>query len=210
MTGALLLWAAPAPGTVAEQRARLPPPAECDTNTVEGVWKSHQYSPRYWEWTEFTLVIRKVPGSETDLIGTITNHSWQAPKSEEQPGPCRSHLRYIVSMKGKGKFKDGKIQFGGTTWKLDKVLCGSSRGFGYNLDNFTGTVDFERQEFQTVNNDGGRAVNEPTVFRRIKCFEKPGPDGGDGLDPHIEVTPPPIFPQRRAGGGCSCGIAGGR
>ena len=44
-----------APGTVNEQRARLPPPARCKDNEIEGVWKSHAYNKRYLEWTEFTL-----------------------------------------------------------------------------------------------------------------------------------------------------------
>jgi len=43
VAGALVLRAGEAPGTVAEQRARLPPPAECP-HPVEGMWKALVYS----------------------------------------------------------------------------------------------------------------------------------------------------------------------
>jgi hypothetical protein len=44
----------------------------------------------------------------------------------------------------------------------------------YRPDHFTGTIDPAIQEFQSVNNDGGRAVNDPMVFRRIACGEGDG------------------------------------
>ena len=185
-----------APGTVAEQRARLPPPAKCDKE-VDGVWKSHAYNKRYREWTEFTLEIHEIKSKPGQLTGRILNHSWKGTPKVEQPGPCRGLLRYRVSMPAKGTYKDGLVSFRGTRWKMDELVCGSSAGFWYNLDNFTGEVDFDLQEFQSVNNDGGRAVNEPTVFRRIKCFEAGMPD------PNIKIKPPALFPKKR-GAGCGC------
>jgi hypothetical protein len=41
-----------------------------------------------------------------------------------------------------------------------------------------------------LNNDGGRAVNSPTVFRRGRCLEEPPPPG-------VKATPPPFEPPRR-------------
>ena len=73
-------------------------------------------------------------------------------------------------------------------------ICGSSIGFGYNLDNFTGTIDPEIQEFQSVNNDGGISVNEPNVFRRIRCFEGPAPT--DDVEPPPFQRPPAPQHQR--------------
>lgn len=201
LVAGMLLWSSAAPGTVAEQRARLPPPATCEQDDIEGVWKSHQYDPRHGDWTEFTLEIRRVADKPGELLGKIFNHSWDGPPTEEQPGPCKGAQRYRVSMEAVGTFDEanGRILFRATRWKLDEVVCGAlSGGWGYNLDRFTGTVEPERQEFQSVNNDGGRAVNDPTVFRRVRCLDDPAEP-----PPSIDIEPPAIFPKRRAGG-CSC------
>lgn len=189
------IWPRSAPGTIAEQRARLPQAAECQ-DPVEGVWRAHVFDPLYQDWAEFTLEIRRVEGSATELVGRIVNHTWWGGPEQEQPGPCVSgRLRFVVSMLGRGTFTDGVISFGGTDWQLDEVLCGQWSG-GYNLDNFSGTLDPEIQEFQSVNNDGGRAVDEATVFRRIGCL------GSEQEDPQVDVTPPPFYPNRRS---CGCG-----
>ena len=76
-------------------------------------------------------------------------------------------------------------------------------GWYYNLDRFTGKIDEEREEFQSVNNDGGRMVNHPTVFRRIKCDEH-----DDAPKASVEVKPPPIFPENSTD--CGCSLAVGR
>jgi hypothetical protein len=176
-----------APGTVAEQRARLPPPATCE-HEVEGYWKSHAYSPMFQDWVEFTLEVHTVPGKPGELVGKITNHTWKGGPGREQPGPCGAEQawRARIAMQAKGSYQDREIAFWGKLpWS-----------WGYNLDRFTGTIDPAIQEFQSVNNDGGRSVNEPTVFRRIGCFDSAPP-------PSVEVKPPPVLPARRKGG-CSC------
>ncbi len=185
-------------GTVAEQRARLPPPATCQ-DPVEGIWKSHDYDPRWGDWTVFTLEVHRVEGSESELKGTILNDTWYGPADQTEPGPCLGNLRFKVSMDANGSVVDGQIAFGGVgEWRMDEVVCGSWNG-GYNLDNFTGTIDPDIQEFQSINNDGGRAVNAPTVFRRIKCFDEGGSD-----EPHIEVAPPPFYLPQEERAGCGC------
>jgi len=197
---ALLLLPRLGGSTIAEQHARLPPPAFCKSD-IEGVWRSHSYNERFQEWTEFTLEIRRVKGNDTELIGKITNHNWLGPRTEEQPGPCRGATRFLLTMEAIGTFKEGFVSFRGTRWKLDEVLCGRlGGGWGYNLDHFTGRVDQDRQEFQSVNNDGGRDVNVPNVFRRIRCFDPPPP-------PRTDVKPPPFFPETRSTetkSGCGC------
>lgn len=183
-----------APATVAEQRARLPPPAVC-TDPIAGIWKSHTYFPEhYTSWTEFTLEIRRVPGEEGALRGKITNHSWVGGPEAAQPPVCDDTLRYVVSMDAVGTVGEGgALAFGGVgDWRLDEVLCGRFTG-GYNLDQFTGLVDQEIQEFQSVNNDGGISVDEPTVFRRVRCLS-------DAFEP-TDAPPPPFFPP--VGPGCS-------
>jgi hypothetical protein len=191
---AALLWIGPVEATIQEQRARLPPPARCE-DPVEGIWKSHKYNPQFGDWEIFTLEIRRVKGSQTAIRGFIRNHSWQGGPAEQEPGPCRGNLfQWMVSMDAQGWIRDNRIFFGGEgQWRLDRVIC--NRGpYSYNLDNFSGEIDAEIQEFQSLNNDGGRAINIPYVFRRIRCFPP------NSL-PHVEVDPPPFIPERR--GGCS-------
>ena len=180
--------------TIEEQRRRLPPPAECD-DPVAGVWKSHQYDPRYGDWTIFTLNVQRVEGSEGELTGTIVNHSWDARPDQEEPTTCEAGgAQWLVSMDARGRIEpDGRIHFGGIgQWRLDRVICRTGP-YAYNLDNFSGIVDRELNEFQSVNNDGGRSVNDPTLFRRISCFESPPA-------PHVQPVPPPFYPD--VGGGC--------
>lgn len=178
-------------GTVAEQRARLPPPASCD-DPVTGVWRSHQFHEYWQEWGIFTLEIRRDPDHPGLLQGTIVNRSWYAGADQSEPGNCQGLLDYLVTMPARGSFTDGVVTFTGTSWRLDQVFCGSSAGFAYNLDSFSGTIDPDLQEFQSVNNDGGRYIDVPTVFRRVECFE-------EGPAPSIAVEPPPFVPELESG-----------
>jgi hypothetical protein len=195
LLAASLLLPSSAPGsTVSEQRSRLPPKAECE-DPVVGVWKSHNYNDVYRQWTEFTLEVRRVPGDEASLEGRILNHSWHGSEKQVQPPEsCRGELRYEVTMDARGTARGLQVEFWGVApWRLDRTICGSSLGFGYNLDHFSGAIDPEIQEFQSVNNDGGISVNEPTVFRRIRCFEGPAPTS--------DVEPPPFQPPAVRGCG---------
>ena len=187
-----------APGTVAEQRARLPPPARC-TDPVEGIWKSHQYNPMFADWTEFYLEIYRVDGSDTELTGTIRTIGWDAGPDVNSPPPCRGQLHFRLSMEARGRYAEEEsfVEFWGTSWQLDELVCGAHMWVGYNLDNFSGVIDPEIQEFQSVNNDGGRAINEPTVFRRIECFT---PEE----EPFVEVDTPAYTPAVESPRGCSC------
>ncbi len=201
---AVLLSARPSPGTVAEQRERLPAAAECEDDLIVGHWRAHQHYPDVRGWTEFTLVIERVPESATQLRGKIYNHSWPGGPGREQPGKCDAEQRYRlrVAMEAEGTIVHDVVKFGGTSWKIDELICGAMPGgWYYNLDVFTGKVDRARQEFQSVNNDGGRMVNHPTVFRRIKCLD-------EGPKPSVEIKPPPIFPENASG--CACSTAVGR
>jgi hypothetical protein len=189
-----------APATIEEQRARLPAPAEC-RDPVEGVWRSHAFNEMWGEWNIFTLTVRRVAPGSTQLHGTITNEAWYGPATEVSRGPCEGRLQYLVSMDGTGSVTDGRIAFGGTgQWRLDQLYCGSD-DFGYNLDQFAGTIDPALLEFQSVNNDGGRYIDVPTVFRRVECLDDPTAE-----PVAVALTPPPFYPPSEAGGvGCGCG-----
>ena len=200
LLGALVLIPSIAPATVEEQRARLPPPATCQ-DPIEGVWMSHKYEPPWDEWMIFTLEIRRAPGAPANpppgtpvpLVGRIQAHAWfgGGPQASSPP-PCGViPTHWTVEMTAEGNVVDRRLNFWGTRWAIGQVFCGS-RSFGYNLDHFSGAVDDTIHEFQSVNNDGGRAVNDPTVFRRVRCLEPLSP-------PHPFVAPPAFHPPRRSG-----------
>ena len=187
-----------APATIAEQRARLPPAAECGDEIVAGVWRSHKYDTRYGEWAIFTLTIRRVQGDPDSIVGTIQNHSWDGTSEQAEPPPCERQpgREMYVSMDARGRVTDGThIQFDAYgSWRTDSIPCG--RGWsGYNLDHFSGVIDPAILEFQSVNNDGGRSVNDPTVFRRVRC-----PPVNQVESPSVKPRPPAFYPNT---GGCS-------
>ncbi|MFO0658761.1 MAG: hypothetical protein U0165_02860 [Polyangiaceae bacterium] len=194
---ALMLVTSESEATVEEQRARLPQPAVCQ-DPVEGVWLSHQYEPRLLQWYLITLNIRRESPEGTKLVGDIVSHFWDGITKDEQPPPCTvGRLHAQVLMPATGKFENGKLEFNGGPWKPFPHPCDPpARRVIYNPDSFSGTVDPDRQEFQSLHNDGGVSVNIPTVFRRIKCFDPPAP-------PRIDVEPPPLIPPKRVTGGCS-------
>ena len=192
---AWLFVAAPgfAGGSIEEQRARLPPPAECP-DPVEGIWVGHNFEPRWQQWYIFTLEVQREDKSAPALKGRILSHYWDGDEKDVNPPPCRPGMRQQkVVMPSVGEFVDGKIAFGGTSWTTETSICGGWAS--YNPDRFTGAIDPATQEFQSLNNDGGRAINVPTVFRRVKCF-----DGAQPPKPALSVSPPPFSPPRKAGG----------
>jgi hypothetical protein len=192
------------PATVAEQRARLPPPATC-TDPVEGIWRAHYHDPRRAAWREWTLEIHRTKGSETAIEGTITNHGWNGGPDRQQPGACTPDLdRWQIKMEARGSLRAGQVTFGGIRWWLDRQICGR-RTWGpgsYNVDTFSGTIDPALQEFQSVGNDGGVLVDAAMVFRRIHCFDEDNPAASPSV-PAGPVTAPELFPRRRAASCCS-------
>lgn len=186
-------------GTIEEQRARLPPAAECDDEIVAGIWRAHRYSEEYGDWQIFTLTIRRMPDEPNRLVGTITNHDWLGTADQEEPPECTNHSGWdwIVSMDGVGEVTgENSIYFRGVgRWRLDQVICHSGPA-GYNLDNFSGVIDPSILEFQSENNDGGRDVHQPYVFRRIRCLP---PEAAHS--PETQSRPPSFYPRRF--GGCN-------
>jgi len=179
-----------APATIEEQRARLPPAAEC-SSPMAGRWRSLNFNEYEGAWYQFTLEIREDPRDSSLLTGEIFVDTWDGvATTAEPPVPCIRRSK--GKMNGHGTFKHGEVFFGGSDYRRTEQVCGPT--VGYNPDQFTGKLDTERQEFQAVNNDGGIMVNAPTVFRRIGCFEQDG-----RKSPDSDVTPPPFFPKRTSG-----------
>ena len=193
---ALFLYPEPVEATVEEQRARLPPPAACN-DPVEGIWRSHKFEPQYGEWYIFTLKIKRRAPGDSKLTGEIQSHYWLGGEKDTQPPPCAPGRReHKIHMPAEGTFEEGRVAFGGTSHRLEASICGTPAP--YNADHFSGKIDPNTQEFQSVNNDGGRAVNSPNVFRRIGCLDLPSQE-----KPALDVKPPAFAPPKRGGCGRS-------
>jgi hypothetical protein len=181
--------------TIEEQRARLPPAAECE-DPIQGTWKSHAYYPGHGQWYIFTLTVRRDPQDETKLTGRVHSHYWVGGPGDEEPPPCGAGgYHQTVVMPAAGTVDGMRIQFGGTSWQSEQVFCGSPT-LSYYPDVFSGVIDPELLEFQSVNNDGGPMVNYPTVFRRIACDDQDPP-------PNVVVEAPEFYPSTT---GCGCNL----
>jgi len=195
----MILAASPAPADIQEQRARLPPPALDCTDPIDGVWMSHMYSVPSESWYITTLTIRHQATGSSALTANMRVEYWNGPPAEPNPPPCRPgghHARVNEPSVGRANGLD--VQIDATSWQLEQTLCGTAGG--YALDHLTGTIDPATFEFQSVNNDGATSVDEPALFRRIRCIDPARP-------PRPIVTPPALHPPGRAGG-CGCNNPG--
>ena len=200
LLAALTVRPAEAPATVAEQRARLPPPAEC-VDPIVGTWRGLTWYPHHREWFEFTLEIQRAPGKAGELTGSILAHFWDGTPEVSEPGACTGPgIRVVVRQPAVGTFDGKQVTFRGTSWKVERVICGQWNG-DYAVEQFVGTLEPERQEFQSVNDwsDNDNDDEYPTVFRRIRCADVPSdgpvePRPGEG-----GVAPPPFQPSVKSG-----------
>ncbi len=137
--------------------------AGCE-DPIEGVWHVRKYRSGEGWWTTFTLHIER-DGDE--LRGRVVQHGWNGNADDQSPPACTPGMfEHRVEMFGEGFVHGDQVRFDAVGPPRRTVLC---RGLplGYNLDHFTGTVRGNR--LLAVNNDGGRDVNAPYVFRRTSC-----------------------------------------
>jgi hypothetical protein len=74
-----------------------------------------------------------------------------------------------VSMPASGRADaSGHITFGSSRYSVVATRC-LMLDTSYAPDNFSGSIDATRQEFQSLNNDGAYDINVPYVFRRTGC-----------------------------------------
>ncbi len=175
-------------GTVAQQRERLPPPPdeEC-RDPIAGDWKAHVFYEHVGQWYRFDLHIRRA--GDDELRGSIHSEWWNGgPENEAAPACGRKHRRLAVRENATGSFDGQTVRFNATDWKSDASHpCGGPSN-GYLLDNFSGDLEPERQEFQSLlNADAPEWKDVPTVFRRVACAD---PE----LPPDSAVAPPPFQP----------------
>jgi hypothetical protein len=172
---ALILGSAGAlPTSVEAQRALLPAATTCPQR-VAGVWRAQRYAPLQGLWVRFTLRVEE--RDDGTLAGTIRSRIWSGTAADRRPPPCGpGQIDTEHEMPARGRVDGDRITFGSRTHRLVADRCPQlfGRMAGYAPDNFSGTLDEARQEFQSVNNDGAYDVNTPYVFRRTACLA-----GGD-------------------------------
>lgn len=195
LSAGLVLAPARGRATIEEQRARLPPPASCE-DPVAGQWRAHVFYRHVQQWYVFVLDIARA--GDEQLVGSIHVDFWDGDELDVQPPACRLARRGEVFEHASGSLRGLELRFDATDWR-DEAVCGSIGG-GYLLDRFSGTIDPERMEFQSLlNADAPEWRDVPTVFRRIRCT-----DGGDAAaEPKVVVAPPPFEPPEDARG---CGF----
>jgi hypothetical protein len=201
LCGAALVLGVPrrAPANIQEQRARLPPPALDCSDPVAGTWMSHAYYPHASQWYVVHLDVRRQPGDPSRLVGQMRVHFWSGDERTSEPPPCGglTSIRAEVREPAVGTYgPDGEIVFRGTSYVVERDYCGWG-GFGYALDRYSGKIDPEIMEFQSILDDGAFFRNIPVVFRRIACAEEP-------TRPPTVVARPPTMPPGHVSG-CGCG-----
>jgi len=154
------------PNSLGAQRQRLGGGAECD-DAVAGVWKSSIYDPLRGQWYAFTLTMRR---DGEYLSGTIVSKFWTGPRhSARMPSSCaETSLFAQVSMPATGSVEGTRIRFGARSANVDRVFCGDH--VQYTPDRFSGHVDPDAHELQSIVTDGLNLVDQPMLFRRVSCL----------------------------------------
>jgi hypothetical protein len=151
-----------------------PEPSSCQASVV-GVWHAKQFVESLQTWLDYTLTIRQVEDSKTQLEGMIVLEQWYGPETESVRGPCEGRPQAVFSLDAVGKWHAQRrlLEFHGTRWQLDKELCSDGEPWEYWLDHFKGVVDEDGKSFEAVINDGPPDWPEvPMVFRRQSCGDQ--------------------------------------
>jgi len=161
---------APKGDTVEGQRALLPSAVTCK-DPVVGRWESLKFNPTSSTWVRFALLVHRADGGA--LTGTILSHTWFGNAFDRTPPPCTPRgFEMSVSMNARGRADlVTHIRFGASRYSVVAVQCPMSLS-DYAPDNFSGMIDTDRQEFQSVNNDGATDIDAPYVFRRTACLDE--------------------------------------
>jgi hypothetical protein len=149
------------------QRSLLPKAAVCK-DPVAGFWEALKYSPFHGNWVHFKLTVRREGGS---VHGTIISRIWSGgPRDSTPPGCFLGGYDVTASMNAMGATNGINISFGSSHATILLTQCPFNGD--YYPDNFSGSIDEQRQEFQSRNNDGAVDFDVPYVFRRTGCLDE--------------------------------------
>ncbi len=150
------------------QRALLPKPAFCK-DPIAGFWEALKYSPFRGNWVHFKLTVHR---EGTNVRGTILSHTWSGSARDNHPPGCEFGMGYDItaSMNAAGTTNGVRITFGSSHATILLAQC--TLDADYAPDRFSGIIDDQRQEFQSLNNDGAVDIDVPYVFRRTGCIDE--------------------------------------
>ncbi|MEO8877027.1 MAG: hypothetical protein ABI461_15655 [Polyangiaceae bacterium] len=150
------------------QRALLPKAAVC-TDPITGRWEALKYNPLRSDWVHFMLTVHR---EGAVVSGTILSHTWSGGPRDSAPPACEpGGYDLTVSMNARGGTSGERITFGASHFSIVFSKCPMTV-VDYVPDQFSGTIDPGRQEFQSLNNDGVVDINQPYVFRRTGCVDQ--------------------------------------
>lgn len=185
-------------GSVAEQRARLPPPSTDCSDPAAGTWVSHTYFAHVGEWYRFSIALDRQAGGS--LTGVIRSDFWDGGPDDAGPVACGSGWnRQGVVEQAAATFDGTTLTIDATSWSRDpNHACGEDRYQSYSLDHFAGQIDPATAEFQALLNATGPWKDVPIVFRHVSC----GDSASSGREPSLNRGPPP--PRIEVSRGWSC------
>jgi hypothetical protein len=152
-------------GDLVERRGEPPPPdvAECGGDRVAGIWRGRNF---LHGWSYITTMRIERAGGEA-IRGSMSVTLWTG--RGRPPPPCLAGMNaYRVRQPSRGTASGLRVDFRASAANIDRILCGSPQG--YAPDHFTGTIAPNASVLRAVNNDNGGAVNEPVMFRRVRCL----------------------------------------
>ncbi len=131
-----------------------------------GTWISAPtYYPAYNDWYTVTLHVSRGEGNA--LRGDIDVKTWSGGAETVTPPSCgQSSLDVEVNQSAVGELDGSSLRLSAKSWTLGEGSC-TGMPNGYNIDKYTGTID--GSVIRSVNNDGGRAVDDPVGFERVSC-----------------------------------------
>src|ERR1044071_3158521 len=115
---------------------------------------SHAYYPQQHQWYVVNLDVRRVTGHPDQLQGLIRAHFWDGDEHMVEPPADCAHVSMHAEVREPAVgtlTPDQTITFRGTSWALERQYCGF--GMGYALDTYSGRIDPQIMEFQTILDD---------------------------------------------------------
>jgi hypothetical protein len=135
-------------------------------DSAAGTWVSAPtYYPAYNDWYTVTLHVARGEGGA--VRGAIDVQTWAGDAEQhERPSCGEAAFDSAVNQSAVGEVSDSKLRLTATNWSLGEQSCTRLPG-AYNIDEYTGV--FDGSILRTVNNDKGRAVDDPVGFERVSC-----------------------------------------
>lgn len=157
----------PARATVTSKIDKLMEP--CPNHA--GEWVSNRiYGQKYWY--VYSMHFKQTRPGSTEIRGKMYLLGWSGTVHDSSmPRDCRSGKhKFHVNLAARGKIQGNKIHIEATHILSGRNFCGNTYDpDSYNLDRFTGSIDYKNNTIRARLTDGGRFNNHPAVFKKKPC-----------------------------------------